>query len=930
MRAPRPVAVTPGTLSQPSAFLARRPIPGVMSVRNLEHLFRPASLAVIGASDRPQSLGATVIRNLLDGGFSGPIWPVNPKYASVAGRRTYPDVARLPAAPDLAVICTPPVVVPEVIDALGKRGTRAAIVLTAGLSRGKTGDGRTLTAAMLDAARPFLLRILGPNCVGLLVPGAKLNASFAHACALPGRIAFVSQSGALTTAMLDWAQSRGIGFSHFISLGDGADVDFGDTLDYLASDRESRAILLYIESITSARKFMSAARAAARNKPVIAVKTGRVAEGARAAASHTGALAGVDAVFDAALARAGILRVTTTGELFDAAETLSHARFLGGSRLAIVTNGGGPGVMATDALVAAGGRLATLADATLRTLDGLLPPTWSRGNPVDIIGDAPASRYVAALRAVLDDPGVDAVLFMHAPTAIVPSAEIARACAPLMKAAPCGAFACWLGGAAVREADAVFHEAGIPTYATPEDAVRGFLQMVTYRRNQELLMQTPPSVADGFTPDTAAARRVIEAALAEGRARLSEPEAKRVLAAYGVPVVETRIAHDVEEAVRAANELRYPVVLKILSPDVSHKSDVGGVALDLDSPAAVRDAAEAMRGRCAELRPAARLEGFAVQRMVRRGGAHELIAGMATDPVFGPVILFGQGGTAVEVIDDKAVALPPLNATLAEDLVSRTRVAKLLEGYRDRPPVAREALCLTLMKISQLVADFPELMEMDVNPLLADPTGVIALDARIRIARAATTGAARLSIRPYPKELEEWIEFDGRRVLLRPIRPEDEPRHREFLGRISPEDLQFRFFHIKRGFEHPELARFTQIDYEREMAFVATAASADGRPETLGVVRAISDPDNGQAEFAILVRSDLKGRGLGRALLDKIVRYGRQRGTRRLCGEVLAGNQQMMALAATLGFKVDQVPQDPGVVRVLLELGREGRSRSSG
>jgi acetyltransferase len=889
-----------------------------MSVRNLEHLFRPASVAVIGASDRPQSLGATVMRNLLDGGFSGPVWPVNPKYPSVAGRRTWPDVARLPATPDLAVICTPPAVVPEVIDALGRRGTRAAIVLTAGLSREKTPDGRTLTAAMLDAARPHLLRILGPNCVGLLAPGAKLNASFAHARALAGRIAFVSQSGALTTAMLDWAASRGIGFSHFVSLGDGADVDFGDALDYLANDGHSAAILLYIESITSARKFMSAARAAARNKPVIAVKTGRVAEGARAAASHTGALAGVDAVYDAALARAGILRVSTTGELFDAAETLSHAKALAGSRLAIVTNGGGPGVMATDALIAGGGRLATLGEATLRALDGLLPPTWSRGNPVDIIGDAPAPRYVAALRAVLDDPGVDAVLFMHSPTAIVPSAEIARACAPLLKDARCSVFACWLGGAAVREADAIFHEAGIPTYATPEDAVRGFLQMVTYRRNQELLMQTPPSVADEFTPDTAAARRVIEAALAAGRARLSEPEAKQVLAAYGIPVVETRVARDPEEAVRAADELRYPVALKILSPDVSHKSDVGGVALDLGSPAEVRAAAEAMRGRCGGLRPPARLDGYSVQKMARRGAAHELIAGVATDPAFGPMILFGQGGTAVEVIDDKAVALPPLNLALAADLVSRTRVARLLGGYRDHPPIAREALLLALVKISQLVCDVPELAEMDVNPLLADASGVIALDARIQIAPA--TGAARLAIRPYPGELEEWIEFDGRRVLLRPIRPEDEPRHLEFLGRISPEDLEFRFFHAKRGFEHPELARYTQIDYEREMAFIASAADAAGRPETLGVVRAIADPDSMQAEFAILVRSDLKGRGLGRALLDKIVRYGRARGMRRLCGEVLAGNRQMMELAASLGFRMERVPQDPRVVSVVLEL----------
>lgn len=890
-----------------------------MTVRNLEHLFRPRSIAVVGASDRPQSVGATVMRNLLDGGFKGSVWPVNPKYRAVGGQRTYSDVAKLPAVPDLAVICTPPAVVPEVIDALGTLGARAAIVLTAGLALEKTAGGRTLTAAMLDAARPHLLRILGPNCVGLLVPGVKLNASFAHTRALPGGIAFVSQSGALTTAMLDWALSRGIGFSHFVSLGDGADVDFGDLLDYLASDRDARAILLYIESITSARKFMSAARAAARNKPVIAVKAGRVAEGARAAASHTGALAGVDAVYDAALARAGILRVGTTNELFDAAETLSHARPLRGGGLAIVTNGGGPGVMATDALVAGGGRLATLAEGTLRELDGLLPATWSRGNPVDIIGDAPAARYVAALRAVLGDPGVDAVLFIHAPTAIVPSADIARACAPLIATARCSVFACWLGGEAVREAGAVFHAAGIPTYETPEDAVRGFLQMVTYRRNQELLMQTPPSIAEEFVPDTAAARSVIEAALAEGRAELSEPEAKRVLAAYGIPVVETRVARDAEEAVRVADEIGYPVVLKILSPDISHKSDVGGVRLDLKSAGEVRGAADAVRKRCRELRPQAKLEGFAMQKMVQRGGAHELIAGVATDPAFGPVILFGQGGTAVEVIGDKAVALPPLNLALAADLVSRTRVAKLLEGYRDRPPIDRAALCLTLVKISRLAADIPELMEMDVNPLLADARGVMALDARIRIAPAGTTGAGRLAIRPYPKELEEWVEFDGERTLLRPIRPEDESRHRDFLARITPGDLQLRFLHSKGAFEHAELARFTQIDYDREMAFIAVRPRGGAGVETLGVVRAIAGPDGASAEFGILVRSDLKGKGLGTQLMDKIVRYCRDRDIGQIVGDVLAVNHGMLALARELGFEIAP-GADPQVLQARLVL----------
>ena len=896
-----------------------------MTTRNLQFLFRPGSVAVVGASDRPHSVGATVMRNLLEAGFAGPVWPVNPKYSTVAGRAAYARVADLPSAPDLAVICTPPATVPGLISELGERGTRAAVVLTAGLGLQRMEDGRTLSAAMLDAARPHLLRILGPNCVGLLVPGIKVNASFAHTQALPGKIAFVAQSGAMTTSMLDWARSNGVGFSHFISLGDSADVDFGDVLDYLASDPDTRAILLYIESIRSARKFMSAARAAARNKPVIAIKAGRAPEGAKAAASHTGALAGSDDVYDAALARAGILRVTTTLELFGAAETLARAKPLFGDRLVILTNGGGPGVMATDALIATGGRLASMSAGTLQKLDQLLPAAWSHGNPVDIVGDAPVDRYIAALEVLLDDPEADALLFIQSPTAIVPSVEIARACAPLIGKSRRSVFACWLGGEGMKQADEVFAESGIPTYATPEEAVRGFLHLVKYRHRQELLMQMPPSVAGEFVPDAAAARRVIVTVLGESRDLMTEPEAKRVLAAYGIPVVATRTARNVEEAVRVSGEVGFPLVLKILSPDISHKSDVGGVALNLESPGDLRTAAEAMLKRCSELRPGAKLTGFTLQKMVRRGNAHELIVGVATDPVFGPVILFGQGGTGVEVIGDKAIALPPLNVVLARELVSRTRVAKLLAGYRDRPAIDFDALYLALVKVSQLVADFPEVVELDINPLLADENGIVALDARIRVVRAAAAGTGRFAIRPYPTELEEWMEFDSRRVQVRPIRPEDEPRHREFLGRVAPEDLHFRFFNARREFAHSELARFSQIDYDREMAFIATVQNDTGAQETLGVVRAIADPNNAIAEFAILVRSDLKGKGLGRALMKKIIRYCRDRGTGQLVGEVLAGNRAMLDLATEEGFTARNLPESPGTVQVSLALSsREG------
>ena len=892
-----------------------------MSVRNLQQLFAPKSVALIGASERPGSVGATVLRNLAGARFKGAIYPVNPKYRQLAGLECYAGVADLPRAPDLALICTPPATIPAIIRQLGERGCRAAIILTAGLGSLHDVQGRTLQQAALDAAHPYILRLLGPNCVGLLVPGLGLNASFAHTDALPGRIAFVSQSGALVTGVLDWAKSRGIGFSRFISLGDSADVDFGDILDFLASDGETGAILLYIEDVRHARKFMSAARAAARSKPVVVLKAGRVPEGAKAAASHTGALAGSDDVYDAAIRRAGMLRVLTTEDLFGAVETLARARPLFGERLAIMTNGGGPGVMATDALVCGGGRLATLSNETLRRLGEVLPPTWSHANPVDIIGDAPAERYRQTLELLLADDQSDAILFIHAPTAIVPSADIARAIAPLARGASRNILACWLGGDAVAEARKVFADAGIPTFNTPEDAVNGYLQIVHYRQNQNLLMQVPASAGNGFEADRLGARKVIEAALAEGRCWLSEVESKAVLEAYGIPVVHTRFAADVEAAVAAAREIGFPVALKVVSQQVNHKSDVGGVALDLDTLDAVRAAAQRMQKRLAELLPHAVLTGFSVQQMARRPDAHELIVGAATDAVFGPVILFGQGGISVEVTADHAVALPPLNTVLARDMVGRTRVAKLLAGYRNRPAADMEAILSTLMQISQLVSDIPEVIELDINPLLADPSGVIALDARMRVALANQSSSSldRLAIRPYPRELEETIEFEDRPLLLRPIRPEDGPAHLALFDALTPDDVRYRMFVRVRELSPSQLARFTQIDYDREMAFIATRMGPDGKDETLGVGRVVADPDNVSAEFAVLVRSDLKGHGLGKALMNKLIACCRARGTREIVGEALPQNTRLIRLVKGLGFEVTAAPEE-GTMRLRLPL----------
>ena len=892
-----------------------------MSIRNLKSLFEPHSVAVIGASSKPHGVGATVLQNLIDAKFNGQILPVNPKYDTLAGYRVYGKIADLPHAPDLAIICTPPDTIAKLIGELGARGTKAAIVLTAGL--GSLADVHSVKQAMLRAAKPYLLRILGPNCVGLLVPAIGLNASFAHTGALPGKIAFLSQSGALVTGVLDWAKSRGIGFSKFVSLGDSADVDFGDLLDYLASDGDTRAILLYVEDIRFARKFMSAARAAARSKPVIVLKAGRAPEGAKAAASHTGALAGSDDVYDAAIRRAGMLRVYSTEELFGAVETLAHAQPFKGDRLTIMTNGGGPGVMATDALILAQGRLAVLAPETLRKLNEILPATWSGANPVDIIGDAPVARYLQTLEVLQQAPESDAILFIHAPTAIVSSAEIATAVAAAATAAATQAatrsiVACWLGGDAVAQARQTFSNAGIPTYDTPEEAVRGFMQIVQYRRNQNLLMQVPPTVAADFAPDRAAAQAIVRAALDQGRSMLSEDESKTLLAAYGIPVVDTRRAETVEAALVCAQQIGYPVALKILSPDISHKSDVGGVALDLETPQALQTAADGMQRRLHALVPDARLQGYTVQAMARRPGAHELIVGVSTDPVFGPVILFGQGGIAVEVTADHAIGLPPLNMTLARDMIARTRVARLLAGYRNRPAADNDAICRTLIQISHLVIDIPELVELDINPLLADERGVVALDARVRIA-SALPGVARLAIRPYPAELEQTVPWQGQRLLLRPIKPEDAPQHLAFFNALDPEDVRYRIFTRMRELQPDQLARVTQIDYDREMAFIATRETTPGQFETLGVVRAIADPDNVAAEFAIIVRSDLKGQGLGYILLDKIIAYCRQRGTRRIVGEALAHNKGVIDLVRHFDFEVG-ASVDAGTVMLRLDL----------
>ncbi|MDD3651234.1 bifunctional acetate--CoA ligase family protein/GNAT family N-acetyltransferase, partial [Immundisolibacter sp.] len=752
-------------------------------------------------------------------------------------------------------------------------------------------------------------------------------ASFAHLAPRRGRLAFVAQSGAVITSVIDWALPRGVGFSHLVSLGDMADVDFGDMLDYLAGDPDTDAILLYMEAVTNARKFMSAARAAARVKPVVVVKAGRSQAAARAAASHTGALAGNDKVYDAVFRRAGMLRVHTLDELFTAAEILATTRLPAGDRLAIVSNGGGIAIMATDALEAQGGRLAQLAPQTLAALDQVLPSTWSHGNPVDIIGDAPPQRYEAALAPLLRDPGVDAVLVLHAPVAVADGVEAARAVVRAAAAQPGKTLVTsWVGDQMARAGRQVFTENRIGTCRTPEDAVRAFMYLERYRSGRLALMETPPSVPEQFEPDVEAARTLCRRALAEGRQWLSPDEVAGVLRAYCIPQVQPRHAATPDEAAAAAAQIGGPVALKIRSPDIIHKTDVGGVALNLPDAEAVRHGAEQMLERVRKNRPDARIDGFQVEPMLDRSRSHELIVGIAVDAQFGPCVLFGQGGTAVEVLNDTALGLPPLNMRLAHDLMRQTRVYELLKGHRGIPGAHLGAIALTLIKVAQLAADVAELVELDINPLLASPEGVLAVDARVRVAPVANPAQPRLAIRPYPKSLEKFVVIgDGRRLLLRPILPEDEPMLQKSFERLTPEQVRLRFFVPMKELGHSLAARLTQIDYDREMALILTEPGIPGTTEIYGVVRISADPDNERAEYAVVVPEHMTGQGLGALLMREIIDYAAARGIREIWGDVLRENAAMLGLVRKLGFRIKDDPDDPSLVRVTLDLTAQAR-----
>ena len=897
-----------------------------MSTYRLDKLFSPRSVAVVGASPRETSPGRAVLRNLRAAAFEGSIGLVNPRYAEIEGIPAVKTIEDLPQAPDLLVIAAPPPSVLGIVRAAGEKGAATAIIITSGLGHG----AGSLAEACEQAARATGLRLVGPNCLGVLSSRAKLNASFAARMPPTGDLALLSQSGAITAGLVEWSAAHSIGFSAVVSLGDKIDVDFADLLDFFALDGMTRAILLYVESINNARKFMSAARAAARIKPVVVVKSGRHAQGAKAAQTHTGALAGSDAVYDAAFRRAGLLRVLDLDELFAAAETLGRVRPFLGKRLAILTNGGGIGVLAVDRLVDLGGTLAGLSPDTLKRLDATLPPIWSRANPVDIAGDADAARYIFALERLIEDPGNDAIMIMNVPTALASAPDAARSVAAAAQAhrnsliRPKPFFAVWIGSS-----DAVtpiFEAASIPSYATESDAVQGFMHLVHYREALEALMVTPPSLPQDFKPDLATAREVVGNAVQRGSTWLDPIEATRLLAAYSIPTAPVVLARNADEAAAAAAPFLAEgsgVVAKILSPDIVHKSEVGGVRLNLTSERAVREAVVDILGRARAARPDAAITGVTIHPMILRPKARELIAGIADDPTFGPVIVFGRGGTAVEVIGDKALALPPLDLELAHALIARTRVSRVLKAYRNVPAADIDAVALLLVKLAQLAADLPEVREVDLNPVLADQNGLITVDARVAVAplkpaRHGPSGHPRFAIRPYPKEWERRVRLrEGTEILVRPVRPEDEPLYGPFFAAVTQQDLRLRFFAPVKEFGHSFIARFTQIDYARAMAFIAIEESSG---KMLGVVRLHADANYDSGEYAILVRSDLKGRGLGYLLMQMIIEYARAEGIKSIEAQVLSENSAMLAMCRELGFAITPDPRDPDTCLVKLAL----------
>jgi acetyltransferase len=881
-----------------------------MTVHNLNKIFNPTRIAVIGASAKQHSVGNTVLRNLIDGNFPGVIYPVNPKYSEVEGLPAFAKVADLPQRVDLAVVCTPASSVPQVVDQCGQANVGGLIILTAGFR--EVGEaGKRLEDELASVAANYAdMRIIGPNCVGIIAPYASLNASFAAGMPNKGRVAFISQSGALCTAVLDWALQENVGFSSLVSVGNTLDADMGDLIDYFAQDPNTDSIILYVESIRNSRLFMSAARAFTRNKPIIAYKAGRFARSAQAAASHTGALAGVDSVYEAAFKRAGIIRVAEMSDLFDCAELLARTKRPTGRRLAIVTNAGGPGVMATDELLAQNGVLAELSDATKLQLNSILPSNWSHSNPIDVIGDATPERFASAMRAVLSDDNVDAAIGLFAPQAMCDPTDVANALLAVEKDFAKPILTCWMGGKLMQTAIKLFNKAGMPTYSAPEQAIRAFCYLDAYVQNRKLLYETPKEVEIEFELDTQERRELFKEIVQHGTEVLTESQSKKLLDAYQIPTSKVIEAASSAEAVTAANQLGYPVAMKILSPDITHKTDVGGVVLNITNADEVARHFESVTQSARTACPKASLAGVTIQRMHSHPSRWELIAGTKRDEAFGPVLLVGAGGTAAELLQDRALELPPLTERLARRMLESLRIWPLLNGYRRATRANIDRLVEVLIRLSYLVADFPEIKELDINPLLVTPDEVVALDARIVIDRQLVLRPpapySHLAIRPYPDEYVRTVKLeDNTEVLLRPIKPADEPLWLEMLASCSKETLWFRFQYLFKKATHNMGLRFCFNDYDREMAIVAEVKEDDQR-KLLGVGRLVADADHTNAEYAVLVVDDRQGTGLGSLLTDYCLEICQSWNIKRIVAEVNPNNIRMLRMFEHRNFKLDK------------------------
>jgi len=879
-----------------------------MFTKKLDKLFNPKVVAIIGASAREGTVGHSLMKNIIGSGFDGIVYPINPKRTNVLGVKAYANIHDIPDKVDLAIIATPAKTVPTIVEACGYSGVSSIVLISAGFTEiGE--EGKMLTKHISATLRKYGMRLIGPNCLGFIKPSIHLNATFANKMALPGKIAFISQSGALCTAILDWSVKQNVGFSYFVSIGSMIDVGFHDLIDYFGTDPLTTSIVIYMESLTNARSFMSAARAFARNKPIIVLKAGKSTEGAQAAMSHTGSLAGNDFVFDAAFKRAGVIRVNTIDELFNIAQSLAMQEKPAGNKLAIITNAGGPGVIATDTLIAKGGEIAQLSDETIDELNQYLSPNWSKGNPVDVLGDAGPEQYEKAVELCAKDKNVDGILVILTPQAMTDPGGVAKKIAGIGRKCRKTLLASWMGADDIEEGREILESNKIPVYQTPEDAVKCFMYMYDYSRNLEILHETPPQIPIEFKPKKAESKKLIDEVLADNRTVMTEFEAKQLLNYYEIPVIKNGLAKTEEEAVKLAEQIGFPLVMKIASPDILHKTDVGGVILNIVNKEEARKAYTKILESSRAKVPDADIRGVFVEQMLKR--KYELIIGCKKDPIFGPTIVFGMGGVAVEVFKDTTIGLPPLNMALAMRIIEDTKIYKLIKGYRGMPGADITSIQFLLYKFAYLIMDFPQINEIDINPFGVDERGGVVLDAKVMLDDSVQVAEEypykHLVISPCPSEyITEFTMKNGEKVILRPIKPEDELMEKEMFSNFSERTQRFRFFQLIKDISHDQLVRYTQIDYDREIAIIAEVTE-NGKKLMAGVVRLIADQYNETAEFAIVIADPWHNLGLGNKFTDYICEIAKARGIQKIYANVLANNHIMLHMFKVRGFSMTKV-----------------------